>query len=50
MGPLAILWVIVCALFAILWITVGWLFLPILNVFAFFGCFLVMIPAFMVRR
>jgi hypothetical protein len=46
MSPIGVLWVIICAVFAFLWITLGWFILPFFNLALFVGCLILMIPAF----
>lgn len=50
MSSAGIIWVVLCIVFAVLWLTVGWFFLPILNLLFFFLSIIVMIPAFFTRR
>ena len=45
-----ILWVLWCALWCIFWITLGWVLLPVANVFMFVLSLVLMIPAFIRGR
>jgi hypothetical protein len=40
-----VLWIGWCTLWAVFWITLGWLFLPGINVFLFILSLVLMIPA-----
>jgi hypothetical protein len=45
-----VLWIGWCTLWAVFWITLGWLFLPGINVFLFILSLVLMIPAMINTR